>query len=405
MTNQPKTRELTIVELLIRGDVVPLDQMEDAMKLSDSMARPLVEILQNHNYATDKQVEAAFDLRGRFLDGQITLEMACRALRMVAREGLSLEAALNNVNPRLAEFHAQTAADPRETGLSELLMASGAASRLQIETAFKAATETGLAIGRILVYRGVVTRSDLKAAFAAHRLITDGTIEKEKIIHALKLARLRSISIQQALSEQVTEKAQREETVGPGDYMVMAGAIPESYLLTAKEIQLLGHSTLEAVLVELGYTNEYTVEGVKEVMKRVDDGTLADDEACRVIQELQKATNQEEVNDIVERIDYDMSSFENDDAPLEISDILIKSGLLSKEDLDRATEMALERRQSLIDTMYDEELIDEEVMEHASYLKTYLDHNLLKQEQAIIVLAYCLENKLSVEETLDAFGW
>ncbi|MBX9695970.1 MAG: hypothetical protein K2Z81_26525 [Cyanobacteria bacterium] len=404
MTNQPKTRELTIVELLIRGDVVPLDAMEDAMKLSDSTGVPLVEILQKHNYTTERQVEAAFEVRNRYMDGQITAEMAYRAIRMVTRDGLSWEAALATVNPKMT-ITGMAAADPRETGLAELLMASGAASRRQVETAFKASNETGLAIGRILIYKGVVTRADLKSAFAAHRLINEHVVEKEKVIHALKLSRLRSISIQQALSEQLAEKKDLEDSLGPGEYMVMAGAIPESYLLTAKEIQLLGNNSLELVLVELGYTTEHTIEGVKEVIKRIDDGALADDEACRVIQELQKAENKEAVDEIVERIDYDMSSFEPEDAPLEISDILIKSGLLSKEELDSATEMALERRQSLIDCMFDEELIDEEVMEHASYLKTYLDHNLLKQEQAIIVLAYCLENKLSVEETLDAFGW
>ena len=107
----------------------------------------------------------------------------------------------------------------------------------------------------------------------------------------------------------------------------------------------------------------------------------------------------------MERIEFDPESFEETEVPLEISDILVKCGLLAYEDLDRATEIALERKQTLMDTLYEEDLLSEEILDYATYLKTYLDHNLLKQEQAIIVLAYCVDNQTSVEETLDAFGW
>ena len=286
-------KELSLVELLVRGQLLDPADVEDAMRLAESMSMPLVRVLETNQYISKEQVEAGLELRSLVIKGQITRDIAFKALRMVSKEGVSFSVALARLRPDLAGKKA----DPRDGGLAELLMASGAATKKQVEKAFTSAEETGLSVGRILLYRQIITRADLKNAFTAHRLTNSGAIDRDHGITALRVARLRSVSLKQAMEEQGFDiSAELEEDLGPGEFLVMAGALPESQLLTAKEIQLLQDAPLEELLLELGYTKRFVLDGLKVVLEKISNGELFDDQANRIIQELSRASNEEEAN-------------------------------------------------------------------------------------------------------------
>jgi len=88
-----------------------------------------------------------------------------------------------------------------------------------------------------------------------------------------------------------------------------------------------------------------------------------------------------------------------------VTDVLRRAGLISDKELQIATSLALANRQPLLKTLFDAKLIDQRAMDMASRCKTYLDHNLIQIEQATIVITYALENNLTVDETIDCFGW
>jgi hypothetical protein len=396
---QEAPADIQLGELLIRGGLLGPEQFEAAYRLSFKMRLPIGRVLTMHGHVSEEQLRAALEIQARIRDGLIPFEHAITALMMVSQEGLSLEAALNRSGPV-----AMPAQVPTHNRLGEILTAAGIASQPLVDQGMVTSAETGLPLGLVLLNKGVITRASLNSALAAQRLIREGKVDREAVLYALKLARLRSISLEQSLRE-TGQFANLAPVFGIGELFVMAGAVSESQLLTAHELEATEDKPLDEVFVELGYASKPCIKAAKHILKMIESGVLFEDQAAQIISKVQYASSNEELQRVLSLIDEDPGAIFEERQPVEITDILKKSGLISDKDLQIATALALANKVPLMKTLFDARLIDEQVLEHATHLKNYLDHDLLKLEQATIVMAYCLENNMTVEETLDTFGW
>jgi len=399
MTQEAPT-DIQLGELLIRGGLLEPEQFEAAYRLSFKMRLPIGRVLTMHGHVTEPQLRAALELQSRIRDGLIPFEHAIQALLMVAREGLPLETALNRSIPLTAPKAVQTI-----NRLGEFLMSSGLATPHQVEQGMMASAETGLPLGLVLLNKGVLSRAALNQVLAAQRLVREGKAERDHVLYALKLARTRSVSLEQSLKESGTFDGTLQTGFGLGELFVMAGAISESQLLTANEIEATEDKVLDEVLIELGYASRPCVKAARHIMKMIADGILFEDQAAQIIQKIQYASSNEELQQVLAMIDTNPDAVFEEKPPIDITEILKKAGLISDKDLQIATALALANKVPLMKTLFDARLITEQVLDHATHLKTYLDADLLKLEQATIVMAYCLENNMTVEETLDTFGW
>ncbi|MBK9622079.1 MAG: hypothetical protein IPO31_23090 [Candidatus Obscuribacter sp.] len=59
----------------------------------------------------------------------------------------------------------------------------------------------------------------------------------------------------------------------------------------------------------------------------------------------------------------------------------------------------------MLKTLLDANLVSERSLQLANQCKIYLDNNLIQLEQASIAMVYAMENNLTIDETLDCFGW
>lgn len=401
MTQEAPT-DIQLGELLIRGGLLEPDQFEAAYRLSFKMRLPIGRVLTMHGHVTEDQLRAALEIQARIRDGLLPFEHGVQSLLMVAHEGVALDTALNRSGP--VATPAATAPIPVHNRLGELLTASGIASQPLVDQGMVTSAETGLPLGLVLLNKGVITRAALNSALSAQRLIREGRVEREAVLYALKMARLRSISLEQSLRE-TGQYANLAPTFGMGELFVMAGAVSESQLMTAHELAETNEIELEDVFVHLGYASKPCVKAAKHILKMIESGVLFEDQAAQIISKIQYASSNDELQKVLALIDEDPGAVFDEKQPIEITDILKKSGLISDKDLQIATALALANKVPLMKTLFDARLIDEQVLEHATHLKNYLDHDLLKLEQATIVMAYCLENNMIVEETLDTFGW
>ncbi len=396
---QEAPADIQLGELLIRGGLLGPEQFEAAYRLSFKMRLPIGRVLTMHGHVTEDQLRAALEIQARIRDGLIPFEHAITALLMVSQEGLPLETALNRSGPV-----AMPTQVPTHNRLGEILTSAGIASQPLVDQGMVTSAETGLPLGLVLLNKGVITRASLNSALAAQRLIREGKVERDAVLYALKLARLRSISLEQSLKE-TGQFANLAPKFGIGELFVMAGAVSESQLLTAHEIEATHDKELDEVFVELGYASKPCIKAAKHILKMIESGVLFEDQAAQIISKVQYASSNEELQRVLSLIDEDPGAIFEERQPIEITDILKKAGLISDKDLQIATALALANKVPLMKTLFDARLIDEQVLEHATHLKNYLDHDLLKLEQATIVMAYCLENNMTVEETLDTFGW
>lgn len=181
--------------------------------------------------------------------------------------------------------------------------------------------------------------------------------------------------------------------------------ISESQLLTAKELEVTEDIPLEQVFVMLGYASRPCTKAANHILNMIAQGVLFEDQAAQIVKSVQYAESNQELQEVLAQIDSDPEMFIEEKKQVEITDILKNAGLISDKDLQIATALALANKVPLLKTLYDANLIDEAVTHYASELKMYLDHELLTLEQATIVMCYCLENQMTVEEALELFGW
>ncbi len=391
--------DVQLGELLIRTGLIQPEQFEAAYKLSFKMRLPIGRVLTMHGHVSEDHLRTALELQARMRDGLIPFDHAIQAFMQVIKHGVALDAALTRIAPA-APQKVMT-----ENRLGELLVASGIASRPHVDQAMQASSETGLPLGMVLMNNGKVQRAALNSALAAQKLVRDGAIDRDKAIYALKLARLRAIPLEQSLRENVEFQGAMGEAFGTGELFLMAGVVSESQLMTAKEIEVTEEIPIEEVFVSLGYASAPCAKAAKYILSMVGQGMLFEDQAARIIKRIQYASSNKELQDVLAKLDSNPEEILEEREQIEITDILKKAGLISDKDLQIATALALANRVPLIKTLFDAKLIDEQVMNNATELKTYLDHDLLKLEQATIVMSYCLENNMTVDETLDTFGW
>lgn len=395
-----ESTDIQLGELLIRTGLIQPEQFEAAYKLSFKMRLPIGRVLTMHGHVSEDHLRTALELQARMRDGLIPFDHAIQAFLQVIKHGVGLDTALTRVVP---------AAPPKavvtENRLGELLVASGIASRKHVDEARHSSADTGLPLGMVLMNNGKVKRAALNSALAAQKLIRDGAIDRDKAVYALKMARLRSIPLEQSLRENAEFQGSMGDAFGTGELFLMAGVVSESQLMTAKEIEVTEERPIEEVFVSLGYASAPCAKAAKYILSMVGQGMLFEDQAARIIKRIQYASSNKELQDVLAKLDSNPEEILEEREQIEITDILKKAGLISDKDLQIATALALANRVPLIKTLFDAKLIDEQVMNNATELKTYLDHDLLKLEQATIVMSYCLENNMTVDETLDTFGW
>lgn len=399
MPEETTSTNIQIGELLVRSGIVAPELLDEVNRLAFKMRLPIGRILTMHGHVSEQIMTAAIETQARIRDVNLPLDFACKALNVAAHEGISIDEALQKLTPKAAPKPV-----PTSNRLGEILMHAGYASPKQVEDGLVASAESGLPLGMVLLSKGIVSRSAINSALMAQKLIRHNIADRDKIIYALKNARLRAISLAQSLQENQIDPNYAQHEFGIGELLVLSGAISESQLMTAKELEATEGKPLGTVMVENGFASQICVQAIVHLLKMINDGVLFEDQAAQIVKRIQFASSHEELNRALAEI-KEASEDQEEKPQYEVTEILKKAGMITDKELQIATALALANRQPLIKTLCDAHLVDQRVLDLATLCKTYLDHNLIQIEQATIAIAYALDNNLTLDETLDCFGW
>jgi hypothetical protein len=399
MTEETTSATIQIGDLLVRSGIVAPELLDEVNRLAFKMRLPIGRILTMHGHVSEQIMSTAIEVQARIRDKNLPLDYAFKALNIAASEGISIDAALQKLTPKAAPRPV-----PTSNRLGEILMHAGYASPKQIEDGLIASAESGLPLGMVLLSKGIVSRSAINSALTAQKLIRNNIADRDKIVYALKNARLRAISLAQSLQENQIDPTYARGDFGVGELLVLSGAISESQLMTAKELEATEGKPLGTVMVENGFATTICIQAIVHLLKMINDGVLFEEQAAQIVKRIQFASSHEELNRALAEI-KEQEEMQEEKPHLEVTDILKKSGLITDKELQIATALALANRQPLLKTLCDANLVDQKVLELATLCKTYLDHNLIQIEQATIAITYALDNNLTIDETLDCFGW
>lgn len=393
MSEDPAEIAMRLGDLLIRSNVVTVDQLEDAVALSQKMNLSLDRTLGMHGHLNADGMQAAVQLQEMIDHKQISLDSAVKVLELVALQSMDFNTALRKLAPGIEKAQGKLT-----NKLGETMRMAGVVSPRDLDVALRQSLNTGLPLGLVLIGMGAISNQNLHSTLLAHRLARDGILHKEVAIQALRYARLQNLSLKQALEEQNIHSIKLH--FGVGELFVLAGFMTEGQLLSAQELELVEDRPIEKVLEECGYGTALTIEASLRLLDMVKKGTLFEDEAAVVFKRIRHLKTHAEMNEIFNNLGDNVEP-----SKVELADLLTMTGLVSEEEIASATSLAESNRAPLMHTLQQVGVLDVPTVAAVKDCKNALDAGIISTEQAVIAVAYANENQTTLEETLKRFGW
>jgi hypothetical protein len=396
--NQPISIEA--YELLLRARILSPEELEDSIKLAERMHMSLGRMLEMNGYCAEATLPLVAQVQAMVASQELTLEAAVKAVEHIVHQQVSLEIALNLVKPTT---QVKKEAPRKKNKLGDFLLVTGIITKHQLAIAQNKCVNTNLPLGMLLVNMGIISQSVYSCAITMLRLLRDNRIDYDLATHALKRASVRHLLAEESLYELTGHSDFELESSHTNHLLLISGLISSSQLLTAMEVELVDDKPISDVFIEYGYVSELCLHSALHLASMLIDGQVSEEQCCAIIKKMKLAVTDDDVNEILSTLD----SVDDIEEPktFEIADVLLASGLLSRDTLAVVKPLALSARKSLLRTLVEAEYLDEETAALINETKDFLDSGMIVMSQANIALAYSMENKVNVASAVNLFGW
>jgi signal transduction histidine kinase len=265
-----------IGDLLVRAELIKAAQLADALPLAKKTGLPVGRILIEAGNIDERVLRATVVAQSLIRDGMLHTELGVKALKLLARTDLSLEAALKRLEWR-SEYYQTT------NKLGHILLDAHCLGREQLAAALEVCFASGLPLGRVLVLRKVVPEVVAYAALSAQVLLREGKIPRNEAVAAVKLASSMKCTIQTWLEHGGMLPATEGGVIRLGELLSLAGIVSELDLLSAVERGLLEEKPIGQILIHAGLINEKILAIALELQARVNRRELGSFEAASIL--------------------------------------------------------------------------------------------------------------------------
>ncbi len=384
---------IPIGELLTKAGVLTIETLNDALDKARERALPLGKVLVMLGYIKQKDLKAAVEAQSLINDGMLSLDLAASALTIVSKDDIKLPDALG----QLGWKKIKTGTSNR---LGELLVEAEAVTWEQLDEALKTSTETGLPVGRVLVFRKYVANEVLLACLTAQKLIREGVINRDQAVQGLKAVRQRQIGFEESLAQSGFYKPPKRRSTPLGYILVEAGLLDQAQLMTCMELALTNEKPIGEVFIEEKLLSRSLLKAAIKVQEMVDNGTLTSQLASQALRQIfsEGCSAVKAIAQVgVPRVEPAQRAL--------MQEMLSLSGLADPKDLElilgpgSGASVDIEK-ELLLSGMINEGLLY--ALLRAIYL---IDNKYLIQEDAIMALHHCKLGNVSMDEALKELGW
>jgi hypothetical protein len=379
-----------IGELLTRAGVLTERSLNDALAKARERSLPLGKVLIMLGYIKAKDLRAAVEAQSLINDGMLSLELATTAITMVSRHNYKFPEALGRLG-----WKKQRVGSTNRIG--ELLVEAEAVTWDQLDEALNTSTETGLPVGRVLVFRKYLSSEVLLACLTAQKLIREGVISREQAIQGLRAVRLRQVGFEESLAASGIYRRPARRSTPIGYLLVQAGLMDQTQLMTCMEMSLTTEKPIGDVFVEQGLVPRAVMEASVQIQEMVDNSTLSPELAAQAIR--QAFTGECSVARAIALAC--LPRFQVKERAL-IQELLTLAGFCDARDMKPLTGAGFAEieRELLSGAVVDEKMF------YALLMAVYfIQKGFLLQEDAIMALHECKTRKVSMHEALKQLGW
>lgn len=383
---------IPIGELLTKSEILTTDNLTACLDRAKERGLPIGKVMVMLGFIKQRELKAAVEAQSLINDGMLNVDLAAKALQLVASQDLKLPEALGQLG-----WKKQKTGSTNRIG--ELLVEADAITWEQLDEALRTSYETGLPVGRVLVFRKAITNAVLLACLTAQKLIREGVISREQAVLGLKAVRQRQVSFEESLSQSGFYKPPTRRSTPLGYILVEAALLEETQLMTCMEIALTDEKPIGEVFIEQKFLSRALLKAALKVQEMVDNATIATNLAAKALKRIHqegcsvmKAVAEACCPTLLphhRNLLIEMLSLAQLADPAEIAQVL--SPDIGADDLKR--ELLLSG------------LISETVM-YALLRSLYLiDTKILVQEDAIMAIHHCKKNNVSLDDALKELGW
>ncbi len=188
----PPVGSLKLSELMRMAGLISESELAECLEIELFKNKTFGQVLREQGLATDELLENAMILQGSVAGGELKAYEAAEAMRLIAKENMFPETAINRVTQR--------SRGNEEVRLGELLIESCVLTRDAVEKTVSAAVTSNVKIGKMLLDAGLITKSMLHRALRCQSLLKYGAISRDQAVKILSCCKQKEQTVDQAIT-------------------------------------------------------------------------------------------------------------------------------------------------------------------------------------------------------------
>ncbi|MBN9393660.1 MAG: hypothetical protein J0H83_00330 [Candidatus Melainabacteria bacterium] len=273
----PTEARETLGDLLVKAQVLNETRLARAhgasLRSATTLGEALVSSGELHPRMVRNGILALVMMRERILPESLAL----KSLSLSHKHGVDLEVALQKLGWD-EEYHRQASAFAR------LLVKLGKMTEEELIRALEVSHASGLPLGRVILARKVVDKTELMQALRMQGLVHEGRLSVEKAMDMLVESFTGRKSLDDLLAaEGIGEGSARATRMKLGELLLIAGAVLEDDLLQAVEMGLLKGKPMGHFLVQQQNIDQATLDQALRLQDLVNKGEMEPLEAASTL--------------------------------------------------------------------------------------------------------------------------
>ncbi len=252
-----KNRNEVLSLLLTGAHIIDLSALEQGYASSARLSTPLHKVLVMQGIVSQFKMDRVLQAETMIRVNAVSPDTAVKALRIATAQQLTFDEALS----ALGDEHKKTQILPSASNeIATLLLEAGIISNEQLGRAIKTSLETGMQMGRVLVFHRDVSSLMMKAALTCCLLKQEEKICEGTALQVIETVRKTGMTIEQVLF--MLDIYHEESGQGPKlhELLAMAGFVSDSDLMECLEIHILRGRQIGQIFIEQGLVNHEILE-------------------------------------------------------------------------------------------------------------------------------------------------
>lgn len=392
-----KHRNNDILSLLLTGArLIDIPTLEQGYASSARLSTPLHKVLVMLGHVSQYKMDRALEAELMVNQNELSTDLAVKALRIAATQQLTFQQALAS----LGDEHKKTGNLPSASNeITDLLLEAGIINLEQIGRALNTSLETGMQMGRVLVFQREVPSIVMKAALTCALLIQEEKLGSVAAISAIRAVRNTLWPVDQVLYQYNLHREDPDQGPKLQELFSMAGFVSESDAMECMEIHILRGRQIGQIFIEQGFITHEILDNAMLLLSMISGNSI---KAYHAAEALKNAhAKQVAIYQALGELDPPAVPLQE---PLTFAQMLSAGDLIDRETLDELIgDQELTARQ-LAKKILCAELVDDKSCTTTLRCWSLNKEGFIANRACVEILKHCVTYDANLDEQLFARG-